>query len=148
MKDSCNRLCCVPYLTGTNQFQVSHLQGTLTQWSSSIHHAREMQKHLHCTWHSVRHFHISLHVACKWKRNWLNPSTTVSWISEIGRFSIDFFESQNSTGKWWIVLPEDLEMMYRKFDPGSKILYGVMGKLMVIKRRCDKALSGSCGTTS
>lgn len=31
-------------------------------------------------------------------------------------------------------------MMYRKFDLGSNILYGVMGKLMVIKRRRDKAL--------
>ena len=48
-------------------------------------------------------------------------SDHVPGITEIGRFSIGFFESRNLSGKRWIISPEDLEMMYKKFDPGSEI---------------------------
>jgi len=54
----------------------------------------------------------------------------VPGITEIGKFNLGFFESRNSTGKRWIVSSEDIERMYRKFDPGSGYLYGVMENQM------------------
>ena len=64
-------------------------------------------------------------------------SDHVPGISEIGRFSIGFFESRNSAGKRWIVSPEDLEMMYKKFDPGSEIPLWCDGKSDGKKRSND-----------
>ena len=44
-------------------------------------------------------------------------------ISETDRLSIDFIESHKSAGKRWVVSSKDLEMMYRKFDPGSDMVW-------------------------
>jgi len=52
----------------------------------------------------------------------------VPGITEIGKFNLEFFESRNSTGKRWIVSSEDIERMYRKFEPGSKIPLWCDGK--------------------
>ena len=63
------------------------------------------------------------HLLCQLMKERLIESFSdhVPGITEIGRFSIGFFESRNSSGKQWIISPEDLKMMYKKFHPRSKI---------------------------
>ena len=87
------------------------------------------------TWHSVTDTFTS---PLQMKEKLIESfSDHVPGISEIGRFSIGFFESRNSVGKRWIVSPEDLEMMYKKFDPGSEIPLWCDGKSDGKKRSSD-----------
>lgn len=82
-----------------------------------------MQERCKNTYTAWCHRHIHICLTYTKKKLIESFSDHALEISETDRLSIDFIESHKSAGKRWVVSSEDLEMMYRKFDPGSDMVW-------------------------